>query len=280
MKRMEERGVLNDGTPIDYAWGLVHGSFRGARTLGHGGADAGFRSWVGRFPDHDLGIAVLSNHAEFDAGGKAMEIAAIVLGDALGPDPEGASDSRQLSGAMIDRLIGAFSLESGDVFEVRRSGSQIVAAQGSEVEATVLRPTGDLEFDWGSRSVRFIPGDNGDSAVAGRVEIRWPEDDGGESRLLVGTRIAPMTLDDLARLIGRYWSPELLTFYDLEWEGQSLVARHQRHDDIPLTVRAPGLLEGNTWWFGKAQFEEADGEVRGFRLTGGRVRNLWFERLR
>ena len=44
------RGTLNDGRTISYAFGLAHGRRRGVATVGHGGADAGYRSHYVRFP--------------------------------------------------------------------------------------------------------------------------------------------------------------------------------------------------------------------------------------
>ena len=44
-----DRGVLKDGTRIDYAFGMTHGTYRGAATIGHGGADAGYRADFVRF---------------------------------------------------------------------------------------------------------------------------------------------------------------------------------------------------------------------------------------
>ena len=37
-------GVLNDGTPIGYGYGLTVGKYRTLTAIGHGGADAGYRA--------------------------------------------------------------------------------------------------------------------------------------------------------------------------------------------------------------------------------------------
>ncbi|MDA0897610.1 MAG: serine hydrolase [Proteobacteria bacterium] len=56
---MSER--LNDGMATDYGFGLVVNHYRGLKTVGHSGADAGYRADVVRFPDQDLAIAVFCN---------------------------------------------------------------------------------------------------------------------------------------------------------------------------------------------------------------------------
>jgi CubicO group peptidase (beta-lactamase class C family) len=56
-QRMITPTTLTDGTPIPYGYGLGLGE--GA--VAHGGATAGFRSWMAYYPEHDLTLVVLSN---------------------------------------------------------------------------------------------------------------------------------------------------------------------------------------------------------------------------
>ncbi|NNF27141.1 MAG: beta-lactamase family protein, partial [Gemmatimonadetes bacterium] len=44
LRTLTRQGVLSDGTTIPYAFGLVHGDYRGLPTLGHGGSWRGFRT--------------------------------------------------------------------------------------------------------------------------------------------------------------------------------------------------------------------------------------------
>ncbi|MFT6166530.1 MAG: CubicO group peptidase (beta-lactamase class C family) [Vicingaceae bacterium] len=52
---------LNDGTPVRYAKGLVNFSNYGHKEISHGGAIAGFSSFVQYYPDDDLYIITLVN---------------------------------------------------------------------------------------------------------------------------------------------------------------------------------------------------------------------------
>ena len=63
-EQMLERAVLNYGEKITYAFGLMHDTYRGLETVGHGGADAGYRATVLRFPKQHVGITVVCNIAE------------------------------------------------------------------------------------------------------------------------------------------------------------------------------------------------------------------------
>ncbi len=54
-------GKLNDGTPVSYAKGVVNFSNYGHKEISHGGAIAGFSSFIQYYPDDDLYIISLVN---------------------------------------------------------------------------------------------------------------------------------------------------------------------------------------------------------------------------
>ena len=92
------------------------------------------------------------------------------------------------------------------------------------------------------------------------------------------TKPEPLTPKQLTEFEGDYYTEELDTTYSIRVQGNQLVAQHIRHDDILLTY-TDGHFVGNTWFFPEIHFtRDNTGRVTGFRLTGGRVRNLHFEK--
>ncbi|MEV6149173.1 serine hydrolase domain-containing protein [Nonomuraea sp. NPDC052129] len=63
---MQTPGRLDDGTPIDYAWGVGVRSHAGHRVYRHGGGWTGLRALHARVPDLDLSVALLAlnDHTE------------------------------------------------------------------------------------------------------------------------------------------------------------------------------------------------------------------------
>jgi len=57
------------------------GVYKGLKFISHGGADAGYRTSLCRFPDQNFSVNVLSNLASFDPTGMALKIADIYLRD-------------------------------------------------------------------------------------------------------------------------------------------------------------------------------------------------------
>src|SRR5215813_11303343 len=74
---MQQPGVLKNGTKLAYAFGLSVGEYKGLKTVGHGGADAGYRSYIVRFPDQHFAVAVLSNLSTANPAGLAEQVADI-----------------------------------------------------------------------------------------------------------------------------------------------------------------------------------------------------------
>jgi len=86
------------------------------------------------------------------------------------------------------------------------------------------------------------------------------------------------TTEDLADFEGRYFSPELETFYTLALGDEVLVVHHRRMDDIDLTAGEEDTFSGGSFTF---SFErDRNGEVIGFHLSNGRTRDVRFERMR
>ena len=85
IEQMHQRGVLNNGEQIDYAFGLNIGEYRGLKTVGHSGSWRGFRSHLIRFPDHKFGVVILCNLDTFNPLSLAEKVADLYLTDVLAP---------------------------------------------------------------------------------------------------------------------------------------------------------------------------------------------------
>jgi CubicO group peptidase (beta-lactamase class C family) len=85
IERMHQRGALDSGNSIDYGYGLSVDSYRGARTLSHGGLWAGFRSTFLRFPEQGLTVVILGNAHDLDATAMGFRVADLYLPASLTP---------------------------------------------------------------------------------------------------------------------------------------------------------------------------------------------------
>lgn len=79
IEQMYEKGVLNNDTALDYAFGLTIDSYKGWKRIGHGGADAGYRSYTCRLPEAGLGFIVFSNMSTGSCQAMAMKMADVLV---------------------------------------------------------------------------------------------------------------------------------------------------------------------------------------------------------
>ena len=82
---MHERGVLNSGDTIPYAFGIAHGRHRGLATVGHGGSWVGYRAAMSRYPDASYSFVALCNRSRIDPGTLIASTAEIYLEDRMEP---------------------------------------------------------------------------------------------------------------------------------------------------------------------------------------------------
>lgn len=61
---MQQEGRLRSGAGATYGGGLFLDDVYGVRAVHHGGATAGYRAFLARFPDSDVRVAVLCNRAD------------------------------------------------------------------------------------------------------------------------------------------------------------------------------------------------------------------------
>jgi CubicO group peptidase (beta-lactamase class C family) len=282
IEQMEEPGVLNNGDTLTYALGLVVNEYRGLRRIGHGGSHSSYRAYLGYFPERDFGVVVLSNLGSFNPSRLAMQVADVYLQDVF-PEPPSqqpanvSQDDYQIVNApeeQLRRMIGHYYLPEDNAYRrIYLKDGQLYYDRDGQNESP-LAPLADGRFLMlGVPSELILQEISADSEAPTR--LRWYRN-GEESSLLESYEPwspSPMELTDYT---GRYYSPELKTFYTLVVKEDTLVATHARNDDRPLRpcVRGKFQIGFNQVWF------EADGggQITGFRITTGRVRNLLFER--
>ncbi|MCY4552295.1 MAG: serine hydrolase, partial [Candidatus Poribacteria bacterium] len=139
IERMHQRGVLNNGEQIGYAFGLSIGEYRGLETVGHSGSWRGFRSHLMRFPDQKFGVVILCNLDTFNPLRLAEKVADLYLADVLAPveeasEPEKAAapaediKSEPLTPEQLTEFEGNYYTEELDTtYSIRVQGNQLIA---------------------------------------------------------------------------------------------------------------------------------------------------------
>ncbi|HYN09002.1 MAG TPA: serine hydrolase domain-containing protein [Vicinamibacterales bacterium] len=150
--RLHERGRLNSGTTIAYAFGQSIGEYRGLRTATHTGSWAGYRSVLQRFPDQRFAVAILANTADMNPSLVARRISDLYLADRFGRAPDTTPSAAQSGGGAGAAAPNAWRPTAADlqayVGEYRSAElltSYVLVVRGDQLIARHFR-TGEYIF--------------------------------------------------------------------------------------------------------------------------------------
>src|ERR1043165_3869799 len=148
LARMQVVTPLTTGDTSSYGFGIALGRYRGARVIDHNGADAGYRAYVGRFPDQQLAIAIACNAATANTTQLMHGVADAYLGSALTTatdeapvTPQGVPVAAEKLQPLAGIYVHAMTLNIAEV--VYRDGRLFA---GRAPNAPALVPLSDTRF--------------------------------------------------------------------------------------------------------------------------------------
>ncbi len=277
LDKLAHTAVLKNGDTLNYAFGQKVSQYNGRKVISHGGADAGYRSQVLRFPDQKLAIIVLTNDGSLNADEEAYAIADIYLDNKKMLDANSSIDVvqkplRAIAKETLKKYEGKFELQPGFILEFNEKEEQLyITATGQGTFPLEMLNEEQFQIRRISATITFVKNENGD------VDTLTFNRNGQDS---TGKRIRfHMDNSKLQEYIGIYYSPELRTSYELKIENGVLTAIHQRQEITQLSPLTNQKFSGNTWFFGSLEFDIEEGSVVGFKVSSDRVHNLRFNKV-
>ena len=289
IKQMLERGKLNNGEQLDYASGLVIATYRGLNTVDHGGADAGYRADLIRFPDQHFSAACLCNLATANPSDLTRKVAEIYLAKQMKPaDPAHADDAKPvvLTLAQMQAKVGSYvnvKDENDFVRWVMKDGKLQVGNFGDD-ETYEVKPLSESQFH-----LLIAPIDFTFLPVKPGAPIEFTKREDGKIETFSATE--PFTPDpaQLAEYAGVYSSSEIDPLYEIKVEHQHIIGGESgpsdqlglvlfrlKNDRDMLRPVAHDFFAASV---GKIRFtRDAKGNIDGFLLNTGRIANLRFNR--
>jgi CubicO group peptidase (beta-lactamase class C family) len=282
LQQMLERGKLNSGEQLDYAFGLVVGKYKGLPTVDHGGADAGYRSDLTRFPDQHFSAVVLCNSAETNPSALVRQVADIVLAKDLKAVESTPRKEQEKSGGsaltaeQMASIAGLYWNRENDGFEkiAVKDGKLQIEFGGDEVHPLKLAAESHFhvaDVPWGDQlDIHFL--------AATTERPRHLEQAFGSAKpdiFEIATPHEP-TGAELAEYAGAYVSEEIDPVYRIVLEDGKLSLARLKHK--PETLR-PTVRDVFTADTGALRFiRDANQHISGFILNAGRIQNFRFSK--
>lgn len=261
-KAIQTRTLLSDGRPTFYARGLFLDTYHGMSEISHDGATAGYRAWLGRYPDQHLSIAILCNSADAIPSNYAHVIADRYL-------PNAKPEHNAFTATPPASLAGVYASErDGAPMHLAFHNGKLQDDDGLTVMAG---PHDTLAFEHADGRVART----GAVLSGGRLRL----DAEGDATFYTREQAYAPTSAELARMAGRFHSEEVpVTYQVTAVKGGLQVIAEDRPSKTRLFVPAytNAFISGDTLL---RPVRDHEGNVTGIRISDDRVWDLPFDRL-
>ncbi len=262
VEAMETRGVLNDGRTIPYALGIVVSEYKGIREISHSGATAGYQTFLARYPDKKLSVAVMCNGVPPNPTGVAHSVVDEIFGPFPAvPEPE----TVDLPEAKLQQYVGLWVNEKTNFAETTS-----IEKGALRFGNAALKASSDGSFRLGSSRVKFVPGPDG------KPSFMDVQNSGATERWAAKKSWTPNAAE-LAAIAGEWRSDEAQVTVSVVVEnGKAAVVKKPEYR---LELK-PTFKDHFTTGAGQVVWvtRKANGAIDRLHVGAGRMRDMVFRR--
>ena len=284
--------VLESGDSTGYGLGLGLGEQRGRTLYTHTGGDVSHRAYLGYYPELESGVILMSNNAAFDlsVGGEIGEMFFAEHFDEAEADGEDEAEADDADAAGESNEDAGMS----DARKLAITGDWVLETQGISLAMTVAVEDGDIFVDvQGQGRTAARPTSNSTleiASVSAEFTFDFDADGTTSTGTLVqsGLEIAMRRVDRaglaegaLAAFVGRYYSEELETFYEVAVADGGLVLHHiEMAEPLAMQHTDGDQFSTEVIFLNTIAFERSGGgAVTGFTVSNGRTKGVRFGKM-
>jgi len=264
VEAMETRGVLNDGRTIGYALGLEVGAYKGLKYVSHGGATAGYQTFLARYPDKKVSVAVMCN----GTSPSAATITTSLADEIFGPLPAFPRiESAKVPDDELKTFVGLWRNE-----KTHFPGRFVIENGMTRWNGGRLFPQGGGQFIGGNNVLKFGFDKDGKPTSVDSVD-----DEGAVTHFSAEPEWAP-TPSDLAALKGDWSSDEAGATFTLAVDGGKAFLKQRPATSLVMQplYRDHFAVPGYVVWFTR----DDAGTVNRMHVGASRMRDMPFARVK
>jgi CubicO group peptidase (beta-lactamase class C family) len=260
---LETRGVLNDGRKIVYALGLEVGTYKGLNYVEHGGATAGYQTFLTRYPDKKVSVAVMCNGTSPGAAPIRAAIADQIFGLPAYPPIASA----KVSDDELKTFVGLWRNE-----KTHFPGRFAIEAGVTRWDGGRLFPQGSGHFIGGNNVLKFAF--DKDSRP---ISVDSIGDDGFATRFSAERQWTP-TPSDLTSFKGDWSSDESGATFTFAIEDGKAFLKQRPATSLAMQplYRDHFAVPGYVVWFTRDKGDAVDR----MHMGGSRMRDMPFVRVK
>ncbi|WP_428666094.1 serine hydrolase domain-containing protein [Runella sp.] len=271
--RMLEEGVLNNGDKVHYGYGLANGTDKGLKTISHDGGWASYRTTIINYPTEHLSLIILGNAGDFDLTRSINDVTRLLLKYPIKTEdkkPISIKDQPtvKVNAALLQKYTGVYQLGPGWAVTITLENGQLMTQANGEAKFPMeTKSDSTCWINAYGASMTFVKDSKGDVNLLKYKNIQ-------------AKRINPRQPDSkqLSLYDGTYYSEELGAEYVIKNSNGQLMMQHFRLGEFKLETDPTGedQFSGN---IGSIRFfKDKQANVTGFNLSGGRIKNIRFDK--
>lgn len=273
---MTQQGILNNGEVIDYASGLMISKYKGLKTVRHGGAFAGFRAEILRFPDQKLSIAIFANRGDANPSIMADQVADILLKDKFIEEVSKSNKKVKIDVPKVQfqlsQLIGDYEIQPGLIVRLSIKNDSLNVLQiWNKSTYNIVKVSGNTFQISGNENLSFSFSNLKDGFTQTLKVLQGDDETIAPRKKELDT--SGIKLNDY---VGSYYSKELDVRYHFEIEHENLVVSIENTPSSFVCTISD--VDQFSMELGLVRFQRKDGQISGFELDSGRVKNLNFKK--
>ena len=265
-------GVLSNGTPANYGFGLMYGEYRGLPIVQHGGSYQGYRAQLTRFPKQRFSVMVLCNLADIDPDALVSRVADIYLASELAPTNTQIAATpveAAIDPDLLDGYVGRFAFDANPQFVMTftRDGDNFYAQATGQQRAQIY-PSSENEFFYKVVNAKITFHRESDGTT-NRITLHQ-NGDRGASRV---QEFVPSSAD-MQQYIGRFYSDEVDVTLEIALKGTALEARAKGVPPLTLQPSRRDFFNNGPTTINFRR--NAQGQIESLSVGASRVQNMIF----
>jgi len=272
-------GKLNSGKELDYACGIVVNKYKGWKQYSHGGADAGYRTYLSVFPDLKMAFIVFSNLGDFNTGAKAYEMADLFIKDSSLKKEEKKKERDSAMAILKDtaslkKFVGYYIGEDGLPFSFDINKGKLYYHIYDESNF-LIQDTKDSFSIPQAPDIKFVFTIKAKDTI---VNVITPSD---FYHLTKYKNDTSQTDEVLKKYTGIYHCPELDCKYGIVLKEHHLMLTNVKYSDTKLTLINSNHAVSDFWWMNHLMFlRNSKNIITGFEVNSGRIMHLRFNKIK
>lgn len=248
-----------------YGLGLFTETYKGLKTVFHGGGTGGYRAYILHVPAHSFSIVTIGNQKSFDGLLIVQDLLELYLQEYLA---ESKQTEKLHTEEELNNYEGIYKIHPGQYWTIEVDDKNLYCNGDSKP----LPLVGDDKFKWFYRPTSYL--------TFYPNSLDWRIADMNYHCEKVNLNPPVLSQKELKKYVGVFKNEEFNTFYELLIIGNNLFARHLTNGDILLNP-----LSDNSFYagypLGELDFQiDLKGKINGFVLSGQNIANIKFIKLK